>query len=76
MEQAKIDEAHKGDPLTDQIKKLVDMPDDQYSDKLLTSELRKHIQKIEKEYVTSLADYKSHMAPSYWEIKPAGTNIS
>lgn len=69
-EQKKIDEAHKEDTLTEQIKKLIEMPDDQYNEKLLTSDLRRYVQKVEKEYVTSLADYKSHMAPSYWEVKP------
>lgn len=75
-QQAQIDAAHKDDSLTEQIKKLIEMPDDQYSDKLLTSDLRKHIQKVEKEYVSSLSDYKSHMAPSYREVKPQGVNIS
>lgn len=75
-DQLAVDASHQGDPLTEQIKKLIEMPDEQYSEKLLTSDLRKHIQKVEKEYVTSLADYKSHMAPSYWEVKPSGVNIS
>ncbi|MBP6910251.1 DUF87 domain-containing protein [Patescibacteria group bacterium] len=75
-EQVKVDMDHQDDPLTEQIKQLIEMPDEKYNDKLLTSELRKHIQKVEKEYVTSLADYKSHMAPSFWEIKPSGVNIS
>lgn len=75
-EQKKIDEAHKADSLTEQIKRMIELPDDQYSDKLLTSDLRRHIQKVEKEYVTSLADYKSHIAPSYREVKPSYTNTS
>lgn len=75
-EQKKIDEAHKADSLTEQIKKLIEMPDDKYSEKLLTSDLRRHIQKVEKEYVASLADYKSHIAPSYREVKPSQVNIS
>lgn len=74
--QAAIDAQHKDESLTEQIKRLIEAPDEEYSDKMLTSELRKHIQKIEKEYVSSLADYKSHMAPSYREIKPQLANVS
>lgn len=71
-----VDLEHGDDPLTAQIKALIEMPDEKYSDKLLTSELRKHIQKVEKEYVTSLADYKSHIAPSFREVKPSQMNVS
>lgn len=75
-EQKQLDAEHSEDPLTTQIKALIEMPDDKYNDKLLTSDLRKHIQKVEKEYVTSLADYKSHMAPSFREVKPSVMNVS
>lgn len=76
LQQKELDDAHKEDPLTAQIRKIIEMPDSEYSDKLLTSDLRKHIQLVEKEYVTSLADYKSHIAPSYWEVKSSGVNVS
>jgi hypothetical protein len=46
------------------------MPDDQFSEKMLTPELRKYILEVEKEYRSALADYKDHIAPSYFEVKP------
>jgi len=52
------------------------MPDSQYSDKLLTPELRKYIQQFEREYLSVLEDYKDHIAPSYWEVAPSYFNIS
>jgi hypothetical protein len=52
------------------------MPDATYSDKLLTSDMRKYIQDVEKEYVSSMNDYKSHMAPSYWEMQSGMVNVS
>lgn len=63
-------------PLQDQIKKLLEMPDDQYSDKLLTSELRSYITTTEWEYTKTIADFKSHIAPSYWESKVNDVNVS
>lgn len=43
---------------------------------MLTSDMRRYIQSIEQEYVTSIADYKTHMAPSYWELQNGMINIS
>ncbi len=64
------------DPLHQQIKKILSLPDDEYSDKLLTPELRKYILKWEKEYHDLITDYKDHIAPSYWEVSPSYFNIS
>lgn len=38
--------------------------------------MRRYIQSVEQEYVTSIADYKTHMAPSYWELQNGMVNIS
>ena len=44
--------------LKDQVRALLDMPDEKYDDKLLTSELRKFILDNEKEHNATLSDYK------------------
>jgi len=62
--------------LQDQLKEILHTPDEKYSDKLLTSQMRKYILWVEKEYVSSMADYKSHMAPSYWEVQANSVNVS
>lgn len=56
--------------LEDQLKAIIAMNDDDYNDNLLSSQLRKYIIELENEYVSILKDYKNHIAPSYWEIKP------
>ena len=55
--------------LQDQLKEILHTPDDKYSDSLLSSSMRRYIQSVEQEYVTSLADYKSHIAPSFREVQ-------
>lgn len=62
--------------MQDQLKEILHTPDEKYSDKLLTSSMREYIQSIEKEYVSSMSSYKSHMAPSYWELETNHLNIS
>lgn len=62
--------------LEEQIKYILNLPDEKYSDKLLTNELKKHITEIEKNYISSLTDYKSHIAPSYRETKWNHFNLS
>lgn len=56
--------------LEEQLKIIVSMEDESYSDDLLTSKLRKYILEFEREYVSTLKDYKMHIAPSYREVKP------
>jgi conjugal transfer ATP-binding protein TraC len=75
-DQAKLDAQNSNASLQDQLKALLHLPDAEYSDKLLTSKLRSYLTEVEKEYVTSIADYKSHIAPSYWEATPSMTNLS
>ena len=75
-EQAALDAEKGRNPLQDQLREIIRTPDEKYSDKMLTSDMRRYIQSIEQEYVTSVADYKTHMAPSYWELQNGMVNIS
>jgi conjugal transfer ATP-binding protein TraC len=74
--QVQIDAEKWRNPLQEQLKEIIHTPDEKYSDKLLTSDMRRYIQWVEQEYVTSIADYKTHMAPSYWELQNGMVNIS
>lgn len=66
----------KDKSLEEQIKYLINLPDEEYSDKLLTPKLRNYINKIENEYVSMFQDQKTHIAPSYWEVKWTETKVS
>ncbi|AHB41076.1 hypothetical protein P148_SR1C00001G0269 [candidate division SR1 bacterium RAAC1_SR1_1] len=66
----------KDKDLKEQIKYLLELPDDQYSDSKLTSKLRQYIVEVEKQYISVINDYKSHIAPSFWEHKPNHFNTS
>ncbi|HKL44348.1 MAG TPA: ATP-binding protein [Candidatus Absconditabacterales bacterium] len=66
----------KNKELKDQIKAIIEMPDNEYSDKKLTSKLRQYISEVEKHYSTTISDYKSHISPSFWEFKSNKFNIS
>lgn len=62
--------------LDEQLRQLMTMDEEKYSDKMLTPELRKYLNDIENEYRSSLSDYKTHIAPSYFEVKPSHINVS
>lgn len=62
--------------LREQIKKILETPDDKYSDKMLTSELRNYIINVESNYTKNITDFKSHIAPSYRESKINDINVS
>ena len=62
--------------LEEEIKRIINLPDEQYKDSLLSSKLRTYLMDAEKHYVTTLTDYKTDMAPSYRELKPTYYNIS
>jgi len=62
--------------LKEQVKYLLSLPDNDYDEKKLTSQLRQYILEVEKHYSTTVSDYKSHIAPAYREVKGAGYNIS
>ncbi|MBP7848550.1 hypothetical protein KA013_05090 [Patescibacteria group bacterium] len=59
----------KDKTLEEQVKYIISIEDEKYNDNLLTPELRRYILALEKEYVTTLKDYKMHLAPSYREVK-------
>lgn len=62
--------------LEEQLQRIILIEDEKYTDKLLTPELRKYIVTLEQEYVQTMQDYKSHLAPSYREMKSSSYNIS
>lgn len=62
--------------LEEQIRHLININDDEYSDKLLTPELRRYIMDIEKDYLSTLSDYKTHISPSFREVKPGYFSLS
>lgn len=62
--------------LKEQVKYLLSLPDSEYDEKKLTSQLRQYILEVEKHYGSTIADYKSHIAPAYREVKWASYNIS
>ena len=66
----------KDKELRDQVKYLLELPDDQYNDQKLTSKMRAYIAETEKEYTSVINDYKTHIAPSYWEFKSTHYNVS
>jgi hypothetical protein len=62
--------------LEEQLKILIELPDADYNDNMLNSDLRKFILAYEKEYISTLTDYKTHIAPSMREVKPASFEMS
>lgn len=62
--------------LQEQLRHIISIPDSEYNDKLLTSKLRSHIEEIEKDFISWFSDYKTHIAPSYWELKPWSFSVS
>lgn len=51
--------------LKEQVKYLLALPDEEYSDRKLTQALRKYIVDVERHHTQSIGDYKTHIAPSY-----------
>ena len=66
----------KENDLREQIKKLLEIPDSEYKDSMITSDMRRFIKQVDEEYTANIADFKSHIAPSYWEYKSNEMNIS
>jgi len=62
--------------LEQELKKILALPDKEYSDDLLSAKLRKYVIELETEYVSVMKDYKAHLAPSYWEVKPGSFSVS
>ena len=68
--------AKKRKTLKDKVKGLLEIPDDEYSDKLLTSDVRKFLKDAEDNYTKTITDFKTHMAPSYWKAETTSINVS
>lgn len=66
----------KTNELREQIKKILEIPDAEYKDSMITSDMRRFIKQVDEEYTSNMADFKSHIAPSYWEYKSNWMNIS
>lgn len=62
--------------IENELKNILSLNDKEYKDDLLSPTLRKYILDLETEYVSVMQDYKSHLAPSYWEVKPGTFNVS
>lgn len=62
--------------LGDEIKVLLALPDEEYNDSKLSSQLRNYILGVEKQYNSVITDYKTHISPSFWEYKPLSYNVS
>jgi len=75
-EQQKIDTENRNLSLRDQVRKVLETPDEQYSDKLLSSEMRRYIKDVEDQYSKNIADFKSHVAPSYRQSETTKFNVS
>ncbi|MDO4714066.1 MAG: hypothetical protein Q4B28_05520 [bacterium] len=63
-------------PLAQQVKELLQLPDAEYSDQKLTSQLRQYIKEVDTHYNSLLSDYKSHIAPSYRAFGVQNFNVS
>jgi hypothetical protein len=75
-QQQKVDQENQDTSLRDQVRKVLEMPDAEYNDSKLTSEMRRYIKDVEDEYSKNISDFKSHIAPSYREAKITDINIS
>ena len=75
-EKKDVKEVKEHPALAQQIKDLLQLPDEEYSDKKLTSELRQYIKEVDGRYNSLLSDYKSHISPSYWEFEMQKFNVS
>lgn len=70
------EENSKAQELRNNIKKILEIPDADYKDSMITSDMRRFIKQVDDEYCSNIADFKSHIAPSYWEYKSNLMNIS
>ena len=77
VEEKKMTENEKkAKELREQIRKILEIPDSEYKDSMITSDMRRFIKQVDEEYTSNMADFKSHIAPSYWEYKSNLMNIS
>lgn len=59
-----------------QLKALLELPDADYKDSLLSPTLRKYVLELEKEYVSVIKDYNQHISPSYRDTKSNSFQVS
>ena len=62
--------------IKEQVQYLLSMPDEDYSDKKLTNKLRKFVLDTNHEHASTIADYKTHISPSYRAADGGKVNIS
>ena len=62
--------------MQEQVRQLLSIDDDKYQDTLLNSDLRKYLLTVEKDFLWAMQDYKSHIAPSYWQTNPGNFQLS
>jgi len=62
--------------LKEQVRQLLSIKDDAYNDSLLNSDLRKYLLNVEKDFLSAMQDYKSHIAPSYRAANPSNFQLS
>lgn len=66
----------KDKSLQEQVQYILKLPDEEYSDKQLTQQLRQYITEADKRYMSALSTYKSHIAPSFWEVSWQNIQVS
>jgi len=71
-----IDKLRKDTWIRSEVQKMLKIPDDEFSYKKLNSNMRQYILEVEKHYSSTISNYKSHIAPSYWEFKGTNFNVS
>jgi len=62
--------------IREQVKYILNLSDEEYNDKKLTSQIRQYILEVEKHYSGTISDYKSHISPAYREVRWNGFTIS
>ena len=75
-EKKETEQEKKANELRLQIRKILEIPDSEYKDSMITSDMRRFIKQVDEEYTANIADFKSHIAPSYWEYKSNLMNVS
>ncbi len=62
--------------LKEQVKYILELPDEEFTDKKITQEFRKFIIETERHHTSLLADYKTHIAPSYRKVDGSQFQLS
>ena len=75
-EKKQTEQEKKANELREQIRKVLEIPDAEYKDSMITSDMRRFIKQVDEEYTATISDFKSHIAPSYWEYRSNLMNIS